>query len=91
MWRLGRRPHAIVPDMRIDIDLGEEDLRVLRGALLAAKATELAELHRRDIRLSVGYGTDTAREGMTAEVDQRRQRVELLDRLIQALEAQPTS
>jgi hypothetical protein len=72
--------------VRFDVDLdGEEDLRLLRGALLAAKASELAELQRRDARLSFGYGSDSAREGMTSEVDQRRRRIELLDRLISAL------
>lgn len=71
--------------IELELDLDGDDLRLLRGALLAAKATELAELHRRDFRLVAGYGSDAAREGMTAEVDQRRRRVELLDRLIQAL------
>lgn len=72
--------------MRVDVDLeGEEDLRLLRGALLAAKATELAELQRWDSRLSFGYGTDSAREGMSADVAQRRRRIELLDRLLQGL------
>ena len=72
--------------MRLDVDLeGEDDVRLLRGALLAAKATELAELQRWDGRLSFGYGTDSAREGMFAEVEQRRRRIELLDRLLQGL------
>lgn len=72
--------------MRLDVDLeGEDDLRVLRGALLAAKATELAEIHRRDNRLSMGYGTDSAREGMSDEMAQHRRRIELLDRLLEAL------
>lgn len=72
--------------MRLDVDLdGEEDLRLLRGALLAAKASELAELQRRDARLSFGYGSDSAREGMSDEVVQRRRRIELLDRLIEGL------
>ncbi len=78
--------------MRLDLDLdGEEDVRLLRGALLAAKATELAELQRWDSRLSFGYGTDSAREGMSAEVEQRRRRIELLDRLIESLAAAPGS
>ncbi len=71
--------------MRFDVDVDGEDLRLLRGALLAAKASELAELQRRDARLSFGYGSDSAREGMSSEVDQRRRRIELLDRLIAAL------
>ena len=71
---------------RIDLPIERnDDLRVLRGALLAARATETAELQRRGYRLSTGYGTDSAREGMSAEVDRLRRRVELLDRLIAAL------
>ena len=75
---------AIRVDLAID---GEEDVRVLRGALLAAKATELAEIHRRDNRLSMGYGSASAREGMSDEMAQHRRRIELLDRLLEALAA----
>jgi hypothetical protein len=71
--------------MRVDLDLDGDDLRVLRGALLAARATELAEVQRRGYRLSTGYGTDSSREGMSAEVEQHRRRIELLDRLLEAL------
>ena len=64
-----------------------EELSALRGALLAARASELAEARRRGDRLSFGYGSDTAREGMSAEVSQARRRYEMLDRLIAALDA----
>jgi len=70
---------------RLELDLAAEEARLLRGALLAARATELAELHRRGFRHSAGYGSDSAREVMTAEVEQHRRRIELLDRLIEAL------
>ena len=70
--------------MNLPLD-GDEDIRLLRGALLAAKATELAEIHRRDNRLSMGYGSDSAREGMSDEMAQHRRRIELLDRLIEGL------
>jgi hypothetical protein len=70
---------------RINLDLIEEEMRTLRGALLAARASELAELHRRGFRHSAGYGSDSAREVMTAEVEQHRRRIELLDRLLEAL------
>ena len=63
-----------------------DDLRLLRSALLAARASELAELRRRGGRLSFGYGADAARESMSAEADQVRRRMELLDRLIAALD-----
>ena len=81
-------PHGQPPARTIRIDLpidDADDLRLLRGALLSAKATELAEIHRRDFRMSTGYGTDAAREGMNAEMAQRRRRIELLDRLLAAL------
>lgn len=70
---------------RVELDLEPEDVSVLRGALLAAKATELAELHRRGFRHSAGYGSDSARTVMTAEVEHHRRRIELLDRLLEAL------
>ena len=70
---------------RLALDLAAEEARVLRGALLAARATELAELHRRGFRHSAGYGSDSAREVMTSEVEQHRRRIELLDRLIEVL------
>jgi hypothetical protein len=73
-------------NLRLEIQLDRpDDVAQLRGALLAARATELAELQRRGYRLSTGYGTDAAREGISAEVDQRRRRIELLDRLIATL------
>jgi len=70
---------------RIALELDGEDARVLRGALLAARATELAELHRRGFRHSYGKASDSARESMSAEVEHHRRRIELLDRLIDAL------
>jgi hypothetical protein len=75
--------------MRLDLELDGEEARILRGSLLAARATELAELQRRGYRLSTGYGTDSARDGMSAEVAQHRVRIELLDRLIEALRTNP--
>lgn len=71
--------------LRIDLPIDADELRLLRGALLAAKATELAEIRRRGFRLSTGYGTESARDGMNDEVDQHGRRIELLDRLIAAL------
>jgi hypothetical protein len=71
--------------LRLDLPIEPDDVPILRGALLAARATELAEMHRRGFRHSAGYGSDSARETMTAEVAQRRRQIELLDRLIEAL------
>jgi len=77
--------------LRLDLDLDPDDVRVLRGALLAARATELAELHRRGFRHFAGYGSDSARTGLTDEVEHHRRRLELLDRLIKALPAGPAT
>jgi hypothetical protein len=71
--------------LEVDVD-GDDELRALHGALLAARATELSELQRRAGRLSFGYGSDTARESMDAETRQHRDRIELLDRLLKALD-----
>jgi hypothetical protein len=73
--------------LRLEIPIeSEEDVRALRSALLAARATELAEVRRRSGRLSFGYGSDSARESMSAEVDDRERRWAMLDRLLSALE-----
>jgi hypothetical protein len=79
------RPADRVLEVRLLVG-SEEEQSALRGALLAARASELAELHRRGDRLSFGYGSDSAREGMSAEIVQRRMRREMLDRLIAALD-----
>jgi hypothetical protein len=71
----------------VDLPIEDEDIPILRGALLAARATELAELNRRGFRHSAGYGSDSARQVMSAEVEHHRRRIELLDRLIEALSA----
>ena len=73
--------------IRIELAIeSDEDLRALRGALLAARATELSELGRRAGRHSYGYGSDTARETMSAEVASHRRRHDLLDRLLGAID-----
>ena len=74
--------------LQLDLPIGSEDeLRALRGALLAARATELGELERRAARHSFGYGSDAARESMSAEAVQHRLRHDMLDRLLSALGA----
>jgi hypothetical protein len=73
--------------LRIAIEVASDDeLRALRGALLAARATELSEVQRRAQRHNLGYGTDSQRESMTAEVADRRRRWEMLDRLVSAID-----
>ena len=72
--------------IRIELPIGSvEDIAILRGALLKARATELSELQRRAGRHNLGYGTDSARESMDDETRQLRRRIDLLDELIAAL------
>jgi hypothetical protein len=70
---------------RLELDLDQDDARTLRGALLAARASELAEANRRGFRQSYGKASDSAAASMSAEVAHHRRRIELLDRLIAAL------
>ena len=73
--------------LQIELPLAsDDDLELLRGALLAARATELAEARRRSARHGFGYGTDAQRESMTDEAAQRQRRVDLLDRLAAAID-----
>jgi hypothetical protein len=74
--------------LRLEIPIDTDDeLRALRGALPAARATELSEVQRRAQRHNLGYGSDSQRESMTDEVADRRRRWEMLDRLVTALES----
>ncbi len=86
--RSGDAGRELAIHIRIDND---DELRALRGALLAARASELSELQRRAGRHNLGYGSDTARESMSAEVIQLRWRWEMLDRLIAALASEARS
>ena len=57
------------PPLTVTVPIeSDDDLRALRGALLAARATELGEVQRRAQRHNLGYGTDSQRESMTEEV-----------------------
>jgi hypothetical protein len=71
--------------LEIAID-SDGELSALQGALLAARASELSQVRRRGDRLSFGYGSDSAREGMSAEVDQAERRWTMIDRLLKALD-----
>jgi hypothetical protein len=71
--------------IELPVESGAE-LDTLEGALLAARASELSQIRRRGDRLSFGYGTDSARESMSAEVDQAQRRWEMLDRLLKSIQ-----
>ena len=69
-------------DVRVDT---EEELAALEQALLRARAAELTEVRRREVRLVAGYGDPTTRETMTDEGRTANIRHAMLDRLVAAL------
>jgi hypothetical protein len=72
--------------LRIEIDIeSDAELDALEGALLAARASELSQIKRRGARHSFGYGSDSARDTMSDEVDHHERRWAMLDRLIAAV------
>ena len=81
---------APVDDRSRAIDLhleltDEEELEELERALLKARATELGEVRRRDIRLTAGYGDATTRDVLDDESRRARIRHDVLGKLLEAL------
>ena len=83
---MSERKAARVLRLEIPIE-SDEELAALEGALIAARAAELSQIRRRADRLAFGYGSDSARETMTDEVDHAERRHAMLDRLLSALKA----
>jgi hypothetical protein len=77
-------PRRRVLSLEVPIE-SDEELEALEGALLAARANELPQIRRRGDRLSFGYGSDSARDTMTDEIDQAERRWTMLDHLLTAL------
>jgi hypothetical protein len=76
-----------VPDvltLRLPI-ASDEELAELERALVKARATELAEVRRQDLRLTAGYGDETSRDVMDEVGRLAQLRHELLTRLIDEL------
>jgi len=74
--------------LRLEIEIeSDEDRAALEQALLRARAAELSEMRRRDVRLVAGYGDATTRETMTAEGAAARLRHTMLERVLAALRA----
>lgn len=74
----------------IDLHLelaGDEELAELERALLKARATELGEVRRRDIRLTAGYGDATTRDVLDGESRRARIRHDVLGKVLDALHA----
>jgi hypothetical protein len=74
-------------DLRLDLELASDAaLDELRRALLKARAAELSEVRRRDVRLTAGYGDATNREVMDDEARRAQLRYDVLGRLLEALD-----
>jgi hypothetical protein len=77
-------PDERLTALPIRIDSAEERA-ALEQALLRARATELGEVRRRNVRLVTGYGDATSRDAMSGEADRAQLRWTMLDRLLAAL------
>jgi hypothetical protein len=76
----------------LTLDLTALEVEDLRRALLKARAAELSEIRRRDVRLTAGYGDATNREVMDDEARRAQLRHDVLSKLLEALDrAEPTS
>jgi hypothetical protein len=71
-------------DLSIDIE-DDEQLAELERALLKARATELGEVRRRNVRFTAGYGDATTRDVLDDEGRRAQIRHDVLSRLIDAL------
>jgi hypothetical protein len=70
--------------LTVEVDSADERA-ALEQALLRARATELAEVRRNQLRVSAGYGDATTRDSMTGEAARAQLRWEMLGRLLTAL------
>jgi hypothetical protein len=73
----------------VDLHLGslsDGDIDELRRVLLKARATELTEVRRRNVRLTAGYGDPTNREVMDDEARRAQHRYDLLTTVLEALD-----
>jgi hypothetical protein len=64
-----------------------EEFDALERALLKARAGELSDVRRRDVRLTAGYGDTTNREVMDDEARRAQLRYDVLTTLLEALRA----
>ena len=72
--------------IRLDVVVESEDERAaLEQALLRARAAELTEMRRRNVRLVAGYGDATTRDAMSDEGRAATLRHTMLDRVLAAL------
>jgi hypothetical protein len=72
--------------LEIALDLTDEERAELERALLAARATELGAIRRRQVRLTAGYGDETTRDVLDDEGRRAQLRYDVLTKVIHALE-----
>ena len=75
--------------IRLDLDLDAEEVDELERALLKARATELGEVRRRQVRFTAGYGDPTTREVLDDEGRRAQLRSDLLSQLLEAVRRGP--
>jgi hypothetical protein len=68
--------------LRIELSVEDAEHSALQQALLRARATELGEVRRLEVRLSAGYGDVTTRAAMSGELERARKRFAVLGRLL---------
>jgi hypothetical protein len=73
-------------EVRLDLETDDE-LAELERAILKARATELGEVRRRNVRLVAGYGDATSRDVMDDEARRAQARYDVLTRLLHAIRA----
>ena len=71
-------------ELRLTVE-SDAALDELERVLLKARATELAEVRRQDLRHTAGYGDATSRDVMGETGRSARLRYDLLTRLIEAI------
>lgn len=75
-------------ERQVDLTLrlqSDEELHELERALLKARASELSEIRRRNVRLVAGYGDATTRDVMDDEGRRAQIRHDVLSGLIEEL------
>jgi len=71
-------------DLHLDLD-GADELAELERALLKARATELTDVRRRNVRFTAGYGDATTRDVLEDEGRRAQVRHDVLTKLIDEL------
>lgn len=76
-------------ELHLDVRLTADQRRALEPALLRARASELSEVRRRNIRLTAGYGDPTTRDVLDDEGRRAQSRHDALDAVLRALAGAP--